>query len=254
MACDPCEYQFLDCSVACVGSAIASPEDDLKDKRVLEIGCGLGRFAVWLATQPNRPREIFAGDFSPVAVDNGRKLPIEAGSQAIEWFVGDIESLEFEDNSFDTVFSFETIEHVPNPPRAVQELARVLKPGGRLYLTTPNYLGTFGLYRTYCYLRGRKFDEGGQPICHLTLLPKTRRWVQMANLRIVKSRTTGHYLPLPGRTPMDLKWLSRLGILSTPLVFIPWSLELNSRNVCSIHPFRKMVGRIRRSDNPNDGS
>ncbi len=175
------------------------PEQDLKGRRILEIGCGLGRFAVWLATQPYRPSEIHAGDFSPVAVENGRKLPMPSDSHPIAWFVGDIERLDFPDNHFDTVFSFETIEHVPHPPLAVKELARVLKPGGRLYLTTPNYLGIFGLYRIYSYLRGRKFDEGGQPICHVTMLPRTRSWVKQAGLRVVKSTSIGHYLPIPGR-------------------------------------------------------
>jgi ubiquinone/menaquinone biosynthesis C-methylase UbiE len=186
------------------------PELDLQGKRVLEIGCGLGRFAVWLATQPARPSEIWAGDFSPIAVENGRKLPMPEGSSTIDWFVGDIENLSQPDNSFDTVFSFETIEHVPTPPKAVKELARVLKPGGRLYLTTPNYFGIFGLYRVYCYLRGKKFDEGGQPICHVTMLQKTRGWVQDAGLRIVKSDSIGEYMPIPGRFPLELRWLDRI--------------------------------------------
>ena len=186
------------------------PDIDLRGKRVLEIGCGLGRFAVWLATQSARPSEIWAGDFSPVAVENGRKLLLPEGSQSINWFVGDIENIDQPDNSFDTVFSFETIEHVPTPAKAVIELARVLKPGGRLYLTTPNYLGIFGLYRVYCYLRGKTFDEGGQPICHVTMLPKTSRWVRDSHLRVIQSDSTGQYLPIPGRFPLKLNWLDRV--------------------------------------------
>lgn len=48
--------------------------------------------------------------------------------------------LPFEDASFDYVACVEGIEHTENPSNAIRELARVLKPGGRLVLTTPNYL------------------------------------------------------------------------------------------------------------------
>src|SRR5262249_27760351 len=82
----------------------------------------------------------------------------------------------------DTVISCETIEHVPDPSRAVAELAQVLKPGGRLFLTTPNYFGPFGLYRAYLRLRRRRFTEVGQPINQLTLLPRTLRWIRRAGL------------------------------------------------------------------------
>jgi hypothetical protein len=39
------------------------------------------------------------------------------------------------------------------------------------------------------------------------MLPKTRRWVRAAGLRIVRSEATGEYLPFPGRPPIRLGWL-----------------------------------------------
>ncbi|HUR56027.1 MAG TPA: methyltransferase domain-containing protein, partial [Gemmataceae bacterium] len=124
--------------------------------------------------------------------------------------VADIQKMEqFVDASFDTVFSCETIEHVPDPPLAVRQLARVLKPGGRLFLTTPNYLSTIGLYRVYCWVRGKKFDEGGQPICQVNMTVKTRRWVNRAGLRVVRTAGHGQYLPFPGRPPIRVPFLER---------------------------------------------
>src|SRR5262245_35294962 len=131
------------------------PVRDLANKRVLEIGCGRGGFACWLARQQPAPAEVVAADFAATAVDQGREHAAQLGLTNTTWQVADIQRLTHADASFDTVISCETIEHVPDPRQALRELARVLRPGGRLFLTTPNYLGTFGLYRIYLRLRGR---------------------------------------------------------------------------------------------------
>ena len=183
------------------------PERDLSGRRVLEIGCGRGGFACWLARHPSPPREVVAADFSPAAIAKAEQYAAAQGVRGVRWEVADIQKLEQFGEEFDTVISCETVEHVPDPPLAVRQLARVLKPGGRLFLTTPNYLSSIGLYRAYCWFRGKKFDECGQPICQWTTVPKTRRWVRAAGLRILVSDATGQYLPFPGRPPIRVKFL-----------------------------------------------
>lgn len=179
---------------------------DIASKVVLEIGCGRGGFANWLAASSNPPRRLIAADFSPLAVQMAKAHAERVGVKGVDWQVQDLSALKLDDQSIDTAISFETIEHVPCPRTAVAELARVLKPGGRLYLTTPNYCSSVGLYRVYCYLRGKTFDEGGQPICHLTYLSKTRRWIGDAGLELIDWTTCGQYLPIPGRPPIDMRW------------------------------------------------
>ena len=185
---------------------------DIRGRRVLEIGCGRGGFALWLRSQAPSGC-LAAADFSPAAVRRGQDVARDRGTTGIQWEVGDIQRIAHRDSSFDTVISTETIEHLPDPARALRELARVLKPGGRLFLTTPNYLGPMGLYRAYLRLVGRPYTEEGQPINRFTLLPRTLRWVHRAGLTPLAIDATGHYLPIPGAPPRRVEWPEKTGAL-----------------------------------------
>jgi SAM-dependent methyltransferase len=182
---------------------------DCGGKRVLEIACGRGGLACWLAAQPDPPYRVVAADFAAAAVWKGKNHATQRGLTMIRWEVSDIQAIPHPDGCFDTVISCETIEHVRSPRSAIREMARVLKAGGRLLLTTPNYLGTLGLYRIYLRMRGRPYTETGQPINHCTLLPRTRAWVAAAGLRVTRVDAIGHYLPFPGRPPIELPALDR---------------------------------------------
>jgi ubiquinone/menaquinone biosynthesis C-methylase UbiE len=185
------------------------PARDLAGRRVFEIGCGRGGFACWMAGGVTASGKVIAADFSGTAVDKARAFADRQGVRGVSWEVGDIQRIAHPDSSFDTVVSCETIEHVPDPRRAVDELARVLRPGGRLFLTAPNYLGTMGLYRIYLRLRGRRYTEEGQPINNALLLPLTRSWVARAGLRVLFTAAVGQYLPVPGRPPITLNRLEQ---------------------------------------------
>jgi len=180
---------------------------DVAGRRVLEIGCGRGGFACWLAGQRLPPAELVAMDYSAVAVEKGRAFGEAAGVTGITWQMGDIQAIPHPDASFDTVISCETIEHVPDPAKAVSELSRVLKPGGRLFLTAPNYMGPFGLYRAYLRLRGRRYTEVGQPINQFTVLPRTLYWIRRTGLNVTTIRGEGHYSFYPGSRPRRHRWL-----------------------------------------------
>lgn len=191
------------------------PARDLAGKRVLEIGCGRGGFACWLATsEPHAPAEVVAADFAETAVAKGKAFAARRGLSGITWEVADIQALEHADATFDTVVSCETVEHVHDPRRALRELARVLKPGGRLLLTAPNYLGTMGLYRGYMRLTGRRYTEEGQPINNFLLLPRVRAWVTAAGLRVSEVDGVGHYLPFPRRPPIEVPLLNEPRMLT----------------------------------------
>lgn len=97
---------------------------------LLEIGCGEGRGVHLLHDQV----DSFTGiDKITEVVDAlSAKYPDAKFEQA------SIPPLNFADNQFDTVISFQVIEHIKNDKEYLEEIARVLKPGGKALLTTPN--------------------------------------------------------------------------------------------------------------------
>lgn len=108
-------------------------EQYTRGKRVLDFGCGSGYGSAQIAESAARVVGIDVSD--------------DAVTYAIEHFTRDnlafkrIDGdapLPFADGSFDTVLSFQVIEHVPDPARYLTEIRRVLVPGGRLVLATPD--------------------------------------------------------------------------------------------------------------------
>jgi len=104
--------------------------------RLLELGCGQGHLLRFLVEQRLlQPAQIYAIDQSETAVEFVRaKLP------NAHVRVGDIRNIDSTDDHFDIVVLMETIEHVEDPLPLLREIVRVLKPGGVLYVSFPNYL------------------------------------------------------------------------------------------------------------------
>ena len=172
---------------------------------VLEIGCGRGSFGTLVSDSGARP--LVLADFSSEAVRVARERVGTARDRV--YLVADIERLPFRDGAFDLVCSFETIEHVPRPAQALAELVRVARRGGRLIVTSPNYLGMAGLYRIYRRLTGRPYTEMGQPINQPLVLPWRVRLLRTLGCRVDVVDGIGHYLYLPGRRPLRLPFLDR---------------------------------------------
>src|SRR5438876_8760910 len=95
--------------------------------RVLEIGCGLGTDGAQFA---KAGADYTGVDLTDAAVDLVRKR-FELFGLPGEFRVADAESLDFADESFDLVYSHGVLHHTPDTARAVREIHRVLKPGGR---------------------------------------------------------------------------------------------------------------------------
>jgi SAM-dependent methyltransferase len=98
-----------------------------KGLRVLEIGCGVGTDGAQFA----RAAADYTGvDLTEAAIDLARKR-FEISRLPGRFQVADAENLDFADESFDIVYSHGVLHHTPDTARAVREVHRVLKPGGR---------------------------------------------------------------------------------------------------------------------------
>jgi len=98
--------------------------------RLLDVGCGSGD---WLLSMRELGWEVTGVDFDENAVEVGRQRGLTVNC-------GTLEQQNFPDNSFDAVSLNHVIEHVPHPVETLRECARILKPGGKLVVSTPNGL------------------------------------------------------------------------------------------------------------------
>jgi len=159
--------------------------------KVLDVGCGSGEIARVIK---EKGYLVSGVDFSPTAIELARK-------QDIDSHLADLDSgIPFDDDTFDTVWAGDVIEHVFDPIFVLREINRVLIPGGQLLCTVPYNLNMatrlrvlfghsyqesvyrkFGQYKHHTFfsmpLMKYMLDEAGfepQDIKYLIRIPKTR--------------------------------------------------------------------------------
>jgi SAM-dependent methyltransferase len=111
--------------------------------RVLDAGCGGGGMPLSFAEEAD---EVVGIDLVNRFGDAGVRLAQERQVPNLHFLQADGQSLPFQSRTFDWVFSHAVIEHVADAPRYLRECARVLRPGGRMYLSTAPYLSFAGAH------------------------------------------------------------------------------------------------------------
>ncbi|MDF1514924.1 MAG: class I SAM-dependent methyltransferase [Anaerolineae bacterium] len=103
--------------------------------RILELGCGPGDLWSQNAERLLPNWEMVLTDFSPGMLEAAQKNLASVPGQ-FSYKLVDAQDIPFQDRSFDAVVANHMLYHVPDRPRALVEIRRVLKPGGRLYAST----------------------------------------------------------------------------------------------------------------------
>jgi len=157
---------------------LAAAGEPARGERVLEIGPGKGRLL-------RRFRDAGAAavgvELNPEMIAAGRRL-----HGALPVARGHAEDLPFGDGTFDAVVCFDVFEHVPDSDRFLRETRRVLRPGGRVLLQTPNkWLNV--IFETFRY---RSFTAWRADHCALHSYRQLRR-------RLRRNGFEPEFLPIP---------------------------------------------------------
>lgn len=161
---------------------------DLREKRVLDYGCGDGGFSFTLAKRGARVEGI---DISPALVElASTKVPDGA---VVSFSARDAHETGFPGDSFDYVFGNGILHHL-DLERAYREVARVLKPGGKAFFMEPLAHHPLAVLMRKATPAARSVDE----------MPLTIQQVQLANRYFSDCRCTGHYVLAVLAAPVHL--------------------------------------------------
>lgn len=153
-----------------------------KTGRLLDVGCALGDCL--LEAKKLGWRDVFGLELSAYAVKQAteRKLKIRQGT---------LKTANFEKNSFDVVLMQDVIEHVTDPATELKRVYRILKPGGWLFLVTPDVKGF------WAKILGR-FWYHYKPGEHVTYFSQLtiRKALAKAGFKHVETRPTYHVMSL----------------------------------------------------------
>jgi ubiquinone/menaquinone biosynthesis C-methylase UbiE len=106
---------------------------DVSGKKLLDLGCGAGENSVYFA---KKGAICIASDYSQGMVEVALNLA-EKNNVQIEGAIVNAMAIDFADNSFDIVYAANLLHHLPDPKTCIQEMHRILKPGGKACFWDP---------------------------------------------------------------------------------------------------------------------
>ncbi len=169
------------------------PVTSFQDKRVLEVGCGIGFFCMHVARHGG---EAIGLDISKSAILEAKTLTKQYGASGkVEFVVSDARHLPFVDRSQDMIVSSEVLEHIEGHEKAFHEFARLINQSGYICITVPNLLSSLFFEIVFFKVMGqpkyvqRFLSVEKEYIFHY---PKVKRLVNSERLTIVDIKGTDY--------------------------------------------------------------
>jgi len=160
----------------------------------LNLGTGEGDYDQMIAGHCG---QLTACDINEADIAYAQQL--NEGVENLEYRVEDALNLSFADNSFDLIISVDVIEHVGKPARMIEEVFRVLKPGGIALITFPSLKFPFTydpINRILSLFGNKKIPQGAYAFGHEYLIDPMafRNWVSSHGMEVIKEKNLSGYL------------------------------------------------------------
>ena len=198
-------------------SKIVAAEANLEpDHRVLDVACGTGVLTREVASILRNPRQVTGVDSNP-----GMLSVCMEHNKEIEWKQGPAEKLPFQDQHFDVVLCQFGLMFFSDRVKAIREMVRVLKPGGRLVLTVwdaleniPAYSRSISIIERYGGSKAREALNSPFELGDKDVLRALFSEAGISDITITTHTGTARFPDLKSMLDADLRgWLPVLGIM-----------------------------------------
>jgi len=126
---------------------------------VLDVGSGTGRYGIRVA-QDYPESKVIISDILEESLNIGRAISGKLALDNVHFLKDDILSSSLSDNKFDVIICDVVIQHLPDYVRAIREMKRLAKPGGRILISAVNTWNFHDVYKKFLTMVGRPYEYG----------------------------------------------------------------------------------------------
>lgn len=172
--------------------------------KILDLGSGDGEFSNSLKSKKIiSKKKLYCLDISPRLL----KIAKETLGKNVVYRTGDVRKTPFFNNYFNLIYSWMVIEHVHNPEEMLKEIKRLLKPGGKAFISTI----VKKPWALYFYRNSGKFVIDPTHLHEFSSLEEFENMITNRGMRVLDSKITQRWYSLP---ELFVKIFMRIGLIS----------------------------------------